>query len=38
MGGWVGGWVGGVSPIQFFGDFFNFFNFATPPRDLCKVD
>ena len=27
---WIGGWVGGLSSIQFFLDFWNFFNFAKP--------
>ena len=27
---WIGGWVGGLSSIQFFSDFWNFFNFAKP--------
>ena len=25
---WIGAWVGGLSSIQFFLDFWNFFNFA----------
>ena len=27
---WMEGWVGGVSSIQFFWDFWHFFNFAKP--------
>ena len=27
---WIGGWVGGLSSIQFFLDFWIFFNFAKP--------
>ena len=27
---WIGGWVGGLSSIQIFLDFWNFFNFAKP--------
>ena len=33
---WIGGWVGGLSSIQFFLDFWNFFNFAKPLT--CTVD
>ena len=29
------GWVGGLSYIQIFLDFWNFFNFAKPLRETC---
>ena len=35
---WIGGWVGGLSSIQFFLDFLNFFNFAKPLRQKGNIE
>ena len=35
---WIGGWVGGLSSIQFFLDYRNFFNFAKPLSNVERRD
>ena len=34
---WIGGWVGGLSSIQFFFDFWNFFYFAKPLSPVATL-